>query len=421
MRKPAAFFFLLILLFAGAAEAQKKPAAARVSDPSADRIQKLLESGQAAEAEAAARKWVARQPQSAPGWNLLGVALIQQQKFEDAESAFTRSAKLDPKALIPRQNLARLYLSRGEKRQALSQLNAAQQLGTLDEDLALFYARELLSSGDRSKAVDLLGPVAQHGESVQAMMMLAGLEFEGGEAHNAAAILEKALIKAPNSEEVLYRFAQSTLASGAPRKALFALMSVTRMNSHFGDYFYLLGVTWMQMGDMGEAIPALKRATELEPNKALPYVGLGLAMNGERNYAGAKAALEQALTLEPENKEAMAAMAEALDGLGESEKAQELAQTVYQRDARNLTANVVLGTVLMGKGQLQQSLAALQRAESIDPGSSKVQYLLSRVYSRLNQPQEAKRHLELYQQAQKDFEQKLMQLRGVKSSGGMKR
>lgn len=420
MREPAALFFLLILLLAGVSAAQKKPAVAKASSPSADRIQKLLESGQAAEAEAAARKWVTRQPESAPGWNLLGVALIQQQKLEEAESAFTKSAKLDPKALIPRQNLARLYLSRGQKQQALSQLKAAQQLGALDEDLALFYARELLASGDKSTAIELLGPVAQHGESVQAMLMLAGLEFEGGEAHKAASILEKALVKAPNSEEVLYRFAQSTLASGAPTKALFALMSVTRMNSHFADYFYLLGVAWMQIGEMAEAIPALTRATELEPNKALPYVGLGLAMNNERNYAGAKAALEQALTLEPENKEAMAAMAEALDGLGQSEKAQELAQTVTQRDANNLTANVVLGTVLMNKGQLQESLAALKRAESSDPGSSKVQYLLSRIYSRLNQPQEAKRHLEMYQQAQKDFEEKLKQLRGVKSSGGMK-
>ena len=410
----------VLFLFLIAGWAQNKDAETADAPSSAARVQALLESGKAPQAEAAARQWIKREPQSAQAWNLLGVSQVQQKRFEEAQSAFTRSAELDPKALIPRQNLVRLYLSQGSQQKAISTLTEAQSLGPLDDDLGMYFARTLVASGKKPQAIDVLQPIAERGESVQSMLMLASLQFEKGQARKAAAVLEKALEKAPNSEEVLYRFGQSEIAGGDPAKAIFALRAATRMNSHVGDYCYLLGVAWMQIGEMDSAIPELKKAGALEQDNALPRIGLGLAYNGLRDYAAAQKVLQDALTIDPENTEAMAAMAEALDGSGNSEKADELARIVTQRDAKNLTALLVLGNVRMNQGKLQESLAALKKAESINP-TSKVHYLLSRVYSRLHQPEEAKRQLELYQQAQKEFEQNLMKLRGIKKSGGMKR
>lgn len=177
------------------------------------------------------------------------------------------------------------------------------------------------------------------------------------------------------------------------------------------QYHYLLGVGWMQLGDMPTAIESLQRAERLEPGKPLTLIGLGLALNNRKLYAEARAALDRALELEPDNLEAIAALAEAAEGLGELEQADAHARRALERSPTHGTANLVVGMLRLKQERYPEARDALARAVAADPSSSKAYYLLSLAYARLGDAATSQQHLDLYRQKLKEIEERVTQLR----------
>src|SRR6185503_16675587 len=90
-------------------------------------------------------------------------------------------------------------------------------------------------------------------KSVQALLELSRLEAARKDAPAALATLRHALELAPNSEEVLVTYAQVALGARTPVPAILALDPLRRMCPSVAQYPYLLGVAYMQAGDMAAA------------------------------------------------------------------------------------------------------------------------------------------------------------------------
>jgi tetratricopeptide (TPR) repeat protein len=276
---------------------------------------------------------------------------------------------------------------------------------------ALERAAAEAAAGRQAEAERLLRAAAERFQSVEALLRLARLQSTRKDAAGALEALRRALTLAPNSEEVLSAYAQVSLAVRAPVPALLALEPLTRMCPGVAQYNYLFGVALMQAGDMPAAVEPLQQAQQLEPDRALTLIALGLALNGRKLFADARPHLLRALELEPDNVEALAALAEAEEGLDDLAPAEAHAQRALSRAPQHVTAQLVVGLVRMKQQRYAEARDAFERAVRAAPDSSKAHYQLSLAYARLGDEARSRQHLESYRRAQNEIEERLARLR----------
>lgn len=278
---------------------------------------------------------------------------------------------------------------------------------------ALQRADEAFAAKRLDEAASLYGAIAERQASVRALLGLARTETQRGEPQRSLATLRRALVLAPNSEEVLSAYARVALAARAPVTAILTLEPLARVLPSVMEYHYLLGVALMQAGDMPSAVFALQDALALEPNRAVTLVALGLAFNSQKLYAEARAPLLRSLEIEPENLEGLAALAESEDGTDELASAETHAERVLARQPGNTIANLVMGLVRMKQERFADARAFLERAIAADPLSGRAHYQLSLACARLGDTAGQEKHIARYRSVQQEVAQRLAELRGA--------
>ncbi len=266
-------------------------------------------------------------------------------------------------------------------------------------------------------------PASATGRSVRELLRQAQAAAESGDAPAALASLREALALAPNSEEALAAYARVCLGTKAPVPAILALEPLARMHPAVPEYPYLLGVARLQVGDMATAGEDLLRAVDLAPDRPLPRIALGLALNQQKRYAEAKQALEETLRLAPDGPEALAALAEAEEALGETAEAERHARRALELGGGEAAAHHALGMVRMREERYPEARDAFLAALDADATSAKTHYQLSLAYARLGDDAASRRHLELYRQAQAEAAERLAELHartGVPAGGAEK-
>jgi protein O-GlcNAc transferase len=377
---------------------------------SLEAVRKLVEAGQWAPAERSLRAILAR-GEDPVAHDLLGAVLTREGRPKEAEEQLRRALSLSPTLHSAREHLARLYLGEERDAEAAMQLRRAAQEGPLERDLALKLAAIELADHHPAEAVLQLRSAADRFHSVEALMRLARLESAGGDAQGALQTLRRAASLAPNSVAVLSAEGQVALAARAPAIAIGALEPLTRIDPEGAQHPYLLGVAFLQIGDMAAAADALVQSERLEPDRPLTLVALGMALNGRKLYQEAKPRLVRSLELEPGSIEGKAALAEAEEGMGALGEAETHARAVLAQATTNATANLVLGMVLMKQGRFSEAREPLESAVAADPTAWKAHYQLSLACARLGDEAGAQRHLDLFQKNQKAAEERMNRIR----------
>ncbi len=84
-----------------------------------------------------------------------------------------------------------------------------------------------------------------------------------------------------------------------------------RIEPNYAPALQNLGAVLLQQGRLDQAIPRLRRASELDPESFSARANLGQALMTKGDFGGAAAAFEQALRLNPGNEEIRAKLVEA--------------------------------------------------------------------------------------------------------------
>lgn len=257
-------------------------------------------------------------------------------------------------------------------------------------------------------------------ESVRDLVLQARSEAMRGNHSEAAQILDRARVQAPNSEVVLSDFAENSLAAADPVGAIHALEPLTRMHPQVAKYPYQLGVAQLQLKELGPSVDSLRRSLELEPNRALTLLALGITLLSQKEYNEAREVVTRSLEIEPESAEALAVLAEAEEGLGELEQAEIYAYRAIDLTGPHAGANFVLGKVRMSQGRFAEATEFFLETVDLAPDSSRAHYQLSLAYARQNDLESSRKHRELHQATRTRNEQRVEQLRkraGLQESG----
>lgn len=229
--------------------------------------QLLYSQGRSAEAQSKLDEARAKLPRSVPLFKALGDLASQAGRYTEAEAHYRNALQMDPQDISTRFVLG-ITLRRLAKFDAASE--AFDKVTEADKDypgLSLERAVLYEASGQSAKAVELY---------------------------------ESALAKAPNDPDLMLRVAAALLAAQQPGpRAEELLRKVLQLRQNSAEANHFLGRALLVKGtNLAEALRYLRRATDLDPNRAEFFLYVGWAANEADDQQLASTSLAKALELD---------------------------------------------------------------------------------------------------------------------------
>ncbi len=266
---------------------------------------------------------------SARGAYLLGFALIQLYRFEQAESQLRHALESSPNEPDWRHALARTLLEQGKNQAALDELKRALDLADKPE---FHYAKAMC-------ALNL------------------------GRLDVAEKALEASLGLSPNQPEALYKLGKIQIDRGDYQGGIERLRQAVERNPDHVEARFLLGLAWRHRGNLEAAASAFQAVLERLPG----HVGALFNLTSVRARQGRD---EEAETLR-ERFETATALQDQIDFL----------RAGIRKEPGNAVARLRLAELLLDTGRGQEALEALLAARQLSPTNPAIYHLLARVFA----------------------------------------
>ncbi len=265
----------------------------------------LRNSGRDAEAAAAYREAIRRDPQMAAARQNLGVALRRAGQVDDAVETLRRATQLAPDSAALWHELGLAHREKGKMDEAAK---AFEKAIALDGDLPEPHSNlgiVLLSSGNSRRAeAEFREAIRIQPDYADAHGNLANLLAGKGEFTDARNHFETALRLKPRDAVTRYNFAVALGGARQFDEAQRQLEAAIEADASLADAHELLAKLLMARDQPAAAVPHYREWLRLHPESAQAQFGLGsaLAMTGERAaaipYLRRAAAAEDAATRE---------------------------------------------------------------------------------------------------------------------------
>ncbi len=254
--------------------------------------------------------------------------------LDSAEKLFNQALSLDPQAIDPRLNLAKVYL----------QWN--------DLVKASVYLDDILSLTT---------------ENIPAYYMLASIKSRQGDRQAALDVYQKLLGADERQLEALYMSGILQIDLGDIDAALSSISKIKTLFPGQAEGSRLEGMLLYHQNDFEKAKVVLENSLQQQPH-ILSYFFLGLSYFGLEQYELALNQFQKALDLSPEFERARILVAMTLLKQKRLDDATIEIQRVLGASPENAYAHNVLGSILLAAGKYDEGMAELERATEIDPG-----------------------------------------------------
>ncbi len=291
------------------------------SEEDKDRILRLLEAGNLAEARPLCQAWL-RRSENADAWRILGVIAGREAKLPEAERCFREALArnaADSKAMT---NLAHVLRAQDRPEEAEDYLRQALRICPDYAEAHHAMGSFLSARGEYADAEaawrEAVRLMPEHADAHFSLGLL--LEARG-EIEAAAASLRRAVRLRPDwtgahRELGLFYARQRRLL-----EAEASLRDALRLEPRDTEVQYRLAAVLKDQGRSDEAERAFRRVLDLEPTHANAHISLAVALEKRARYEEALALLERALALNPQSVEAYTNLGIVCTNLGRIEQA----------------------------------------------------------------------------------------------------
>lgn len=344
----------------------------------------------------------------------LGIALAGTGRFEDAAVALRKGMDLYPDSMPVADELATVLMFLARADDAYAVLERALERHPDDEATQLLYLRILVARN--SDKAQTLGRklLAQYPEQWEVLYLNGLMELHDGDAKTARAHLERSIALNPGDAEVFAALG-NTLAqlgdlAGARRsleKAIAAGDREPEVEFDLARVLERLGLTaeaqsalgvYQQMkkaqtdraqaageaesgdqaiaaGDAARAAALYRQAAGIDPDEALIFYKLGMALDKNKDVDGEKTALEEAIRLKPDFAEAENQMGYLAVRAGDAAGAEGYLRAAVKASPSFVVAWVNLAAALTAEGKWADAKEALKSALALDPNNASARQL----------------------------------------------
>lgn len=339
-----------------------------------ERAARLIGSNQAGEAASLLMPLIRKVPGDAVALNLMGLALLAENRRGEAEETFRAALATGHRILGPHLNLARLYAT--EK--------PLDALGQLDEALRIDPANE--------PAQTLVREIAKHG---------AASMQKQGDLSRAQELLSHARSMLPRDPEILFDSGMLALETNSPADAKRWFQQGLQIRPDHYDTVYGLARADLALNDAQAAEQAMRRYLRGRPSDATAHFGLGYILMAEQKLDEAQRSFEQSLALEPNQTESIYQLGEIALAKEQDAEARRRFEQVLDRDPHHAGALTECGIMAYREAKYESARGLLEQAVASAPSYQKAHYYYALTLSKLGRKSEADREFALARQLQK--------------------
>jgi protein O-GlcNAc transferase len=334
----------------------------------------------------------------------LGLTLLAQRKYPDAERELRRALQLEPSLAIAHSTLGRIFSETGNTADAEAAYRQAIQYSP-DTVGAHFELGELLARTRRffdaivplrravelnpalAKAHNCLGiALGEHGQKseaeaafrralecdsgfVEAACNLATLLIETARLEAAESVLHDANRADPEFLGARLMLARLMVRRGRIPEAIGEYRAAAALKANDAGLRSVLGGILAEHGHFEEAEVELRRAVELDPQCASAHSNLGSLLTDTHRSAEAEVELRRALELDEKLYFAAHNLSVLLRNSRRLDEAEQAARRALAVAPNFLAARVGLGNVLLAKnsGDISEALHCFEQALENDP------------------------------------------------------
>ncbi len=258
--------------------------------------------GDSAGAQAAAVRMTTLLPSGTEGWLQLGAALVQQQRFEEAATAFRSAYALDPEDVWALQNLAQSLVKLGRRDEAIAEYRHALAVKPRFGLAWLGLGQVLEQMGRKAEADDCYQKaLANRIHRAPEMATLARFCEAHGWHEAAATNYAEAILLSPADPALRFEAGQSLSALGNHTDAAKRFGEAAQLSPEWPQAQFLWGLELGRAGHPAEAADHFREAVRLMPDLIEARLNLGIALSHQGNSQEALVQFEAVLQRSPTN------------------------------------------------------------------------------------------------------------------------
>ncbi|MGC8745436.1 MAG: tetratricopeptide repeat protein [Candidatus Saccharicenans sp.] len=286
------------------------------------------------EAEKAYQEALRRSPVMVEAHNNLGEIYLREGRLEEAEREFQKAVELAPEFALSYSNLADLYLR-------LKQLKKAQY----------YVERAIKIDPELASAHNILG----------------NLRRQEGRVEEAQQEYQKALDLDPTYEKAWYNLGVAASDLGQWERAKEFFWKSIKLQPNFAEGYAGLGLYYLQVGDWDKAIGYLKQARELGYRNPALNVNLSYAYMNKKDWKEAEEEARRAISEQPDLALAYNNLGIALAQQNRLEESRAVLEKSLKLKAEDRDALMNLATVELSHNNEERALELFLKAVSLNP------------------------------------------------------
>jgi len=347
------------------------------------RVEEAL--GNKAEVEKILVEAIARTPTGPDAINLyvaLSQFLAAQGRMQEADAKLAEARQKLPDSPAIHKALGNVALAAGRLADAKSEFEIALQADPRDLSSLFNLGVTLRRMGRFDEASEMFDKVSNVDKNYPGLALERGVLFEAsGQVQRALEMYQEALSKAPNDPDLMLRVGSAEVGAGHAAQAEEILRKVLQERPNSAEANHYLGRAQLLKGtNLAEAIRFLKRATEIDPNRAEYWLYVGWAANEAGQPGTADAALKKALELDQSLADAYWQRGVLERRQGAVRDAERDLNKALELKPSRFEAYATLGECYEDMSRWDAAITAWRKAIAADGNRSFWRYKLGRLY-----------------------------------------
>lgn len=334
----------------------------------------------------------------------LGVALTDQEKFDEGVARFSQALALRPDSTTTRISLGVALFKQERLNEAFSYFSEALAISPDNTMAHNGLGVVLIKQGKLEQALShFLQTLAIMPDNEKAHHNLGVILLEQGKTEEAVSHLREALVTNPYSVRTHHTLGTALEKKGKVVEAISQYTQAVTINPQEEWAHYSLGLALAKLGRLNEALPHFSQAIRINPDHVAAHYDLGLALAKLGRLNQAIPLFFQALVINPRYAEAHNSLGFVLTKLGRVEEAFPHFMKALANEPNNENAHYNMGSMLEKQGRLEEATVHYSEAVRIRPDNTFLRYKLGAIYKKLGRPNEAIRELEASLQINPQF------------------
>ena len=362
---------------------------------------------------------VAREPDNAEAWQLLGdVLVVSGEDTVKPMEAYRHALTLKKDELAARVGLATLLLQSHDIPQAASEIAILKSLHPGHPRVQLLVAKLAIAQNDFKTARDISQQLLKAAPENPRLLELAGyVEANAGSLLQAELFLTKALAVDAGSPVARRLLVQTHLRSGEPTKALSVLGPGLEGPNPPLDLLVLAAEAYLQLGNAKAAEATYLKASKRRPDDVSLRTGLAVS---RLSLVDAEVGLRDLQTIAATDKGSTADMAliSAYLGRGKLDAALLAIDKLEGKLAGQPLPSLLRGRVLLLRKDQTAARASFERAVEVDPVYFPAVANLVALDVQDGKPEQARQRLQAVLKASPGHYQALLALASLRAASG---